>query len=183
MKILIYSILAIFSFSFLPKGAIQTTSKKSEEINLFKDPILVGELQLEQIQNLNWYTENYNGYKPNKKVIEQIKSVLTDKNIHIEIYFGTWCPDSRYEVPSLIKLLNLVEFDLNNITLIGLDRDKKVPNVSKEEAEALDIQMIPTFIFYENKIEMNRFVEFAVNTLEEDVLAILADKNYKHSYK
>lgn len=153
------------------------------EINNDADPILIGNINLEDIENLEWYKESYQNYKPSTAVIEKIKQHLQDKDLYIEVYFGTWCPDSQYEVPQLIKLLHALDFDMSKLTLVGLGRDKKVPNVDEAEAKKLAIEMIPTFIFKENGEERNRFVEFARESLEKDVLAIVSDNQYKHSYE
>lgn len=160
-----------------PKQQLTSQTKTIE------DPILVGELKLSEIEELGWFIENYNAYQPDMNVVKSIARKIMDKNIRIKIYFGTWCPDSQYEVPRLIKLLKSFDFDIEKVTLVGLDRDKKIPNVTEKQAAQLDIKMIPTFVFFEDDKEMNRFVEFARETLERDVLSILSNEDYQHSYK
>jgi len=147
------------------------------------DPILVGELKISDIEGFDWYTENYADYNPDLATVKSIGRLVQDKDLSIEIYFGTWCSDSQYGVPRLIKLLKVIDFDMDKVKLVGLDRDKVVPNVDEEKAKKLDIKMAPTFIFYEHRKELNRFVEFARETLEQDVLAIVSGDDYKHSYK
>lgn len=183
MKALVYIFLIVFNLGIQVKSKTNffTTPIQSELAQ--KNPILLGELEVNQIENFDWYKKNYTSYSPKEATTKQIKQLADNQKLSIEIYFGTWCPDSQYEVPRLLKLLHLVDFDMNNVKIIGLGRDKKVPNVSEEVAKKLDIQMIPTFIFYDSDEEINRFVEYAVESLEEDMLAILAHKDYKHSYK
>ena len=41
----------------------------------------------------------------------------------------------------------------------------------------------PTFIFVENGKEVNRIVEFPVDFIEDDILAICKDNNYKNVYE
>ncbi|MFN2262218.1 MAG: TlpA family protein disulfide reductase, partial [Psychroflexus sp.] len=92
---------------------------------------------------------------------------------------GTWCPDSRREFPRMIKILHESDFDLENIKIVGVNRDKVVPEVSEEVRETLNVNHVPTIIFYKNGKEMNRFVEFAQENLENDVLKISKQiKNY-----
>lgn len=151
--------------------------------NSSDDPILLGELKISEIEQFKWYKENYAAYQPNAKIVKSIQNKIKDRTLQIEIYFGTWCPDSQYEVPNLIKLLEMIDFDMTQVKLVGLGRDKVVPDVDEKTASQLDIKMIPTFIFYEDGKEINRFVEFAQTTLEEDVLSIVSNENYQHSYK
>ena len=40
-----------------------------------------------------------------------------------------------------------------------------------------------TIIFYKNEKEIGRYVELAQKTLEKDILAILNESGYKHSYE
>ena len=43
----------------------------------------------------------------------------------------------------------------------------------KDEVEDLDIQFIPTFIFYKNKKEIGRITEIPESTLEGDIEKII----------
>ena len=46
-----------------------------------------------------------------------------------------------------------------------------------------EIIRVPTFIFYDKDgKEIGRYVEYARETLEKDILKILTGKEYKHSY-
>jgi thiol-disulfide isomerase/thioredoxin len=173
----LFVLLLFFGISSLANGCFSFSN------NSLEDPILIGQVNLSEIQGLDWYVENYNGYKPADKIIQSIIQKSNDKDLRIEIYFGTWCTDSQYGVPRLIKLLELIDFDMKRVKLIGIDEDKVVPNVDEETAKQLDVQMAPTFIFYEDNKELNRFVEFPKETLEEDVLSILSNEGYQHSYK
>ena len=44
-----------------------------------------------------WYNNEYVGYEPDGFILEQIIN-LSD-SITIQIFMGTWCSDSRREVP------------------------------------------------------------------------------------
>lgn len=160
-------------------------SLEAEDVmSSIQDSVLIGKLEVKDIESFDWYAENYSAYKPNSKVLSKLKAVMVhEENVEIEIYFGTWCPDSQFEVPRLIKLLDVINFDKKKISLIGVDRDKVVPNISKDQAESLSIEMVPTFIFLEDHTEFNRFVELPRKTLEKDILSILSKENYEHSYK
>jgi thiol-disulfide isomerase/thioredoxin len=95
--------------------------------------------------------------------------IKTD-NLKIKIVMGTWCPDSRREVPKLMKILDIWRFPVSQLTIIGVDKAKKAP---VSEYESLDIQRVPTFIIYKNNIEAGRIIENPVTSLEQDMVNIL----------
>ena len=58
---------------------------------------------------------------------------------------------------------------------------EKVRSILKYE-EKMNLNRVPTIIFYKNGKEVNRFVEFAQESLEEDIAKIVSGKDYKNSY-
>ena len=126
-----------------------------------------------------WFSKNYDKYQPNKKQVKKIKKKL--KDISIVCFAGTWCHDSKRELPKFFKLMELAEFDLEkNFKLIGITRGKKTPNNLEE---GYNIKHTPTFIFYKNGKEIARYIERSRKSIEEDIYSIISGKNYKHSYQ
>jgi thiol-disulfide isomerase/thioredoxin len=70
---------------------------------------------------------------------------------------GTWCEDSHYIIPKFYSLLDAAGFSTNQVTLIGVDRQKKT---FSHLAEALNITNVPTIIVMKNGKELGRVVEF-----------------------
>ncbi|NGZ89883.1 TlpA family protein disulfide reductase [Psychroflexus maritimus] len=166
------------------KNLIVILSFLLANLSLAQDNV-VGEISLEEFKetvHATWFNRYYKAYQPNEKTIEKLSQLIGEREIEVEAYFGTWCPDSRRELPRLIKLLDLSGWDTNQIKLVGVNRSKEIPNASKEEIERIQLKMIPTFIILENGIEINRFVEYATETMEKDILRILEDKEYKNPY-
>lgn len=116
-----------------------------------------------------WYIKGFDEYKPDGEVIPKLAATPMD-SISIQIVMGTWCPDSRREVPRFMKILSLIRFPPEKITFIGVDNEKLSPVGGFEQ---LDIQRVPTFIFYKNKIETGRIIENPSASLEKDMLNIL----------
>ena len=117
----------------------------------------------------SWYISGYDDYQPDPPVMEEL--MKTDiSNLTITIVLGTWCPDSRREVPRFMKIIDLWGFPLEKIRLIGVDINKVAPLA---DYEALDIERVPTFIFYENNSEKGRIIEVPVASLEVDSRDIL----------
>src|SRR3954469_7764892 len=92
----------------------------------------------------------------------------------VTVFLGTWCGDSRREVPRLWKALDTeggaVPFQ---IRYIGVDHDKKQPaDLIKED----DVRYLPTFIVRRGGHEVGRIVESSPHGVEQDLLALLTGK-------
>jgi thiol-disulfide isomerase/thioredoxin len=89
---------------------------------------------------------------------------------------GTWCPDSRREVPRFMRVLKETGFPADKVTLIGVDNVKFSPI---DNYDGLGIERVPTFILYKNNVEAGRIIENPVTSLEQDMVNILA-RSEKH---
>ena len=89
------------------------------------------------------------------------------------------CEDSEREIPAFINILESINYDITKMRIIAVDEDKITPNSIEKDYELINI---PTIIFYDNKNEINRIVEFPIKSIEEDMLDILSGKSYKHAY-
>jgi len=91
-----------------------------------------------------WYIQGKDDYQPNTESINKLPGISKDQ-LTIKIVLGTWCPDSRREVPRFMRVMDIWQFPYANITFIGVDNEKLSP---VGEYEKLDIQRVPTFIIY-----------------------------------
>ena len=90
------------------------------------DPMMVGIAQRSDLTEghyAEWFEEEYSEYGGDEELITASKDFLTE--IDIETFLGTWCEDSRREVPRLYKILDGMRFPSSEMDLITLDRDKK----------------------------------------------------------
>lgn len=115
----------------------------------------------------NTWTTEYNNYQPDYETLDSLEGKLEE--ITIKIVFRSTCSDSREQLPRLFKILNELNYDVNSITLIGVDREKQGLS---NETEGLDIQLVPTIIFFKNGSEIGRIVETPAESLEKDLLKI-----------
>ncbi len=125
--------------------------------------------QLTRPPHSEWYLTGYDGYQFNSDAVNKLTDISKD-DITIKIVLGTWCPDSRREVPRFMRILDIWKFPMEKVTLIGVDNAKLSP---VGEYEKLDIQRVPTFILYKNNIESGRIIENPVTSLEQDMVNIL----------
>ena len=68
---------------------------------------------------------------------------------------------------------------ISKIEIIAVDRQKETPDNLQE---GMDIGHVPTFILYNNDTELNRIVEYPLESLEKDLITIIQEKNYKPNY-
>jgi thiol-disulfide isomerase/thioredoxin len=138
--------------------------------------------QLKQEPYATWYTKNHEDYQPNVQIAEALKKTNPSKYT-MKIFFGTWCGDSKRELPKMTKVLEKLSFPQKNITLIGVDDSTEVYKQSPQRQEAgMNIFRVPTFIVYENGKEVGRIVEYPTETMERDLLKIFAKKEYTANY-
>ena len=124
-----------------------------------------------------WFEENSKAYTPDMTLIEEIKPLL--KPCYVKVFMGSWCEDSQREVPALLKLLDLADFDSSQLEIIAMTHDKDTP----ENYEAdYQIEFIPTIMFFKDGAELNRIVEYTQETLELDILKILKQEAYTPAY-
>lgn len=125
-----------------------------------------------------WFSKNFETYTLDTKTIKALRKKL--KHVTIKAFMGTWCKDSKREVPRFYKVLEAANFDLKKVEMITVNRGKRTPdNLQK----GFNIKRVPTFIFYKKGKEIGRYVEFPRTSLEKDILTIVSGKPYKHSYE
>lgn len=108
------------------------------------------------------------------EMIELLRQVYS--GVTTVVFFGTWCPDSKREVPRLLKIADLVGIAPDSVRLYGLDRSKTSPDGLTEKYA---ITRVPTFIFLKHAEEVGRITEFPQTTLEGDILKILVEARSK----
>lgn len=128
-------------------------------------------------KNTKWFPKNYDSYKSDIFLSENNFDNLD--NFIIELYMGVTCHDSEREIPRLIKILDEINFPDNQLNIFLLKRDK---TSDYEYEKGKNITNTPTIIFYKDSIEINRIVEFPIETLERDIYKIINEIEYKNAY-
>jgi thiol-disulfide isomerase/thioredoxin len=125
--------------------------------------------QLKQEPHSAWFYKGYDEYQVNTEALKSLVDTGMEE-LTIKIVMGTWCPDSRREVPRFMKVLDSWRFPSGQVTFIGVDNGKLSP---VGEYDQLEIIRVPTFIIYKNNIEEGRIIENPVTSLEQDMVNIL----------
>lgn len=130
---------------------------------------LTGKTDIKDVEaNFPWFSEGYNLYKPDSTVIQ----ALSDKGDKLTfiVFGGTWCGDTKRELPRFYKITDQANIKREKITLYFLNHDKKSPEKLEKKHK---IQSIPTFIIFVNGKVAGRIVESPHNTLEKDLLEMI----------
>lgn len=102
-----------------------------------------------------WFTPNSIGYTPEAGAL---KAFTENKAaVHIVVFGGTWCDDTKTLLPKFFKLLDVTGFPQSQVTVIGVDRSKKA---QYNLTEAFQVYNVPTFIVMRNGKEIGRVVEY-----------------------
>lgn len=120
------------------------------------------------------FSGNYDTVHISDNFIDMIR--VLHGGVDIVVVMGTWCGDSKREVPRFLKIVDLASIPPQQIKFYGVDRTKKS---SDGITQKYNIERVPTFIFFKNDNEVGRIVESPRHSLEEDVLSILADAQGK----
>lgn len=90
----------------------------------------------------------------------------------VRVFLGTWCSDSRREVPRLWRALDqvggLVPFE---VEYLAVDRSKEEP---ADLVAGQDLRYVPTFVVRRGGEEVGRIVEISPSGVERDLLALLS---------
>lgn len=148
-------------------------------------PMLLGECSrtaLLQAPFNEWFEKNYISYVVNDSISSQVKPMI--EKMKVVMYLGTWCGDSKREVPRMLKILDAADVEKNQVKLIMLDnKDSTYKQSPGHEEKGLNIHRVPTFIIYEHDKEIGRIVESPVVTLEKDLFSIVKKEKYRPQYK
>lgn len=166
----------IIVFSVLLVNAQQTTAP---------DKVIYGQCSIDDLKQApfnTWFNSGFELYAPDPVFVGQLKK-LGYKGITIDIFFGSWCGDSKREVPRLLKVMSAISFPEHQLKLIGLGGTdslyKRSPN---GEDGGKGVYRVPTFIIYRNGKEIGRINEFPVYTFERDLYTILSGHTYTPNY-
>ena len=164
-------------FAFSQATNKLTTDKKGNEL-------LLGEISKSDLTKNTfntWFSKNYDDYLVNKNITKQLKDSLNQ--YEIKAFLGTWCGDSKLEVPRFYKVLEAAKFPENQLQVIAVNRTKDAYKQSpNHEEKGLNIHRVPTFIFYKNGKEINRIVEHPKETFERDIFNIATKNKYTPNY-
>ena len=114
------------------------------------------------------FKERYDTVRVEENLVVMIAQL--SGGVEVLIYYGSWCSDSRREVPRFLRIMEKGGFPGNRIRFYAVDRSKRSPDGLTEK---YGIELVPTFLFFRDGKEIGRIVELPKTTLEGDIIEIL----------
>lgn len=151
MKKLAFIVLA-FSFSTLFAQAPEVTLE-SNGTKILKGFVTKRDLTTDSA--FTWFAENQKGYTPYAAGLQSIKS--NKDSISFLVFGGTWCGDTKFILPKFYSLSEAAGISQDQITLLGVDRNKKT---IQHLSEIFQIINVPTIIVLKQGKEIGRVVEY-----------------------
>ncbi len=164
---------------FLPLAfvTISAFSQNNQEI-IEKDgnKKLLGQISREMLSKApykEWYQPQFENYIVENQKLKPFAKKLSKTTV--KVFLGTWCGDTKREVPRFLKTLDSQGFNKKNLQLICVDNggNNAYKQSPEHEEKGMSILRVPTFIFYEEGKEIGRIVESPVVSFEQDIVNIL----------
>ena len=136
---------------------------------------ILGTTTPEEIRGQHRVFDIYVGrYTPDSSSVEFLNNF--EHPVEIKVLFGTWCHDSKREIPAFIKTMEEVGNPNLDVEFIGVSRKKTDP---EGRAKNYDLQYTPTFIIFSDEKEIGRIVEESTERIEQDLVQILKSGNFQ----
>ena len=117
-------ILAAISFGLFNLNSSDIPEGMFEDPKTGK-PMLLGKITIEELQQepfAEWYQMESDGYEVDTELTNAISN---PGQYTYEVFLGTWCGDSRREVPRMEKIFSEMGIDMSNVLIVTLDRDNQ----------------------------------------------------------
>ncbi len=165
--------LLLFTFAFL--RVLSPTHAQQQEAHL------LGIVTRVELAATAWFQEQYDDYTPHPEIMGSLKKQDLKKYI-VQVFFGSWCGDSKREMPRFLKIMDQLNVPPENIQIIGVDKGENYKQSPGREERGKAIYRVPTFVMYKNGEEKGRIVEYAAFSMERDLMLILQQKAYAPNY-
>lgn len=153
----------------IPSSACAAGGEEAEA-SASDEEVLTGRVTREEIEAAH---PEWVGATVDAEIDEEAATALAgvEPGAEVTVFLGTWCSDSRREVPrfwrALDQVAGLVPFEVG---YVAVDRSKEEP---AELVAGQALRYVPTFVVRRGGDEVGRVVESAPNGIETDLLTLL----------
>jgi len=147
-----------------------------------KGPYLVGEVtRADIVAGFPAWNDSAAAYAPEPEAVARLAAV--SRPVEVVCVLGTWCGDSRREVPRFWKVLEGAANPNLRLRMFAVGRKDDAAALAKSAAvgaprdirAAWGVTLVPTFIFRAGDgAELGRIIETPTGTLEGDAAGIVA---------
>lgn len=135
-------------------------------------PVWYGPLDIDRVEAaFPEYRTEREAYEPDAALVDQLAEAKL--RYEITVAMGTWCSDSREQVPRLEKVLDALgeRSPFERPRLIGIDRSK---TTLPGQWDYGTIDLVPTIVISAGGAEIGRIVETpATGSIEKDLVTLL----------
>ncbi|HJQ26823.1 MAG TPA: thioredoxin family protein [Blastocatellia bacterium] len=158
-------------------GPVYSFAVGGQPVLIRAHPGAVGALTFDKLwETVPVWRAEMDAYTPDARAVAALKSV--DKDTQLTLIFGTWCGDSKYYVPRLLRALKEAGNPHLQVNLIGIDNQFHEPVATVQPRQLTNV---PTIIVERDGREIGRIVETpAVDSIEQDLADLLNGKPNPH---
>ncbi len=132
-------------------------------------PDMIGPTTAEEIREQHGIFDIYTKrYSPDLDAVKYLSEIQDSVTIHV--LFGTWCHDSKKQIPAFIKTLEEANNPKIKVEYTAVSRKKAEP---KDLVERWNLKLTPTFIIVRRNKEYGRIIEEPITSIEGDLVSIL----------
>jgi len=138
-------------------------------------PFLLGPIEWDELAELSGWQEEYDAGEPDPVALERLETATA--SYRIVTVLGSWCDDSRREVPRLVKVLDQLEAPVFSHEMIGVDRTRRIddPEVASFAGIERTVDLVATIVVFDAAgVELGRVVETAEKPIEELLIEFIA---------
>lgn len=180
-KLFLAAIAAMTIYSCSPKMGNNTTQMVTDANGNKMLLGLANKKDLQQQPFADWFVKNENAYQVDVATVPLLQPLLANKSF--TIFMGTWCGDSKREVPRIYKVLAACGVKSKQIKLVTVNNsDSAYKQSPGHEERGMNIHHVPTLLVWENGTAKGRIIESPVVSWEKDLLAIVEGKAYTPNY-
>jgi len=163
LKVLLFALSSVLMLTALAGAAAAPAQEEA---------VAVGPVTRETVEATPEWMQAEVDARPEAGAAKALATV--EPGAEVTVFLGTWCGDSRREVPRFWKALDAAGGGVPfQVRYVAVDRQKKEP------ADALakeDVRYLPTFIVRRGGHEVGRIVETSPHGVEQDLLELLTGK-------
>lgn len=148
----IFLIALIFGFGILTRAQTEYEVSGNGTDKILKG--IISRDLLSSDSSFGWWQSNQAGYTPDAEAVAALKE--KNEKLQFLVFGGTWSAATQVLLPRFYSLLDAASFPSDQVTLVGVDHNKKDID---HLAEEMHVSKLPVFILLKDGKEWGRVEE------------------------